>query len=106
MIKSYNYTPFLDDGEKVVYNNYYFWKAFTPEECDRIIALGNKFDSQQGVVEGEAHNEVPEEKRMRRSKIAWIPFNNDSASVATLEISDKVFVKYFFLSLLAIKETG
>ena len=81
MIKSYNYTPFLDDGEKVVYNNYYFWKAFTPEECDRIIALGNKFDSQQGVVEGESLNEVPEEKRMRRSKVAWIPFNNDSAWV-------------------------
>lgn len=80
MIKSYNYVPFLDDGEKVVYNNYYFWsRAFSPEDCDRIIDLGNKLNIQDAVVEGDSLNAAPLEEKMRRSKISWIPFNSDSA---------------------------
>jgi PKHD-type hydroxylase len=114
MIKSYNYVPFLDDGEKVVYNNYYFWaKAFSPEECDKIIALGNKLHVQDAIVEGASHNTASPEQKMRRSKISWIQFNNDSAwiyeklhdfAVATNKNMNWNFSLYGFIDQLQFTE--
>lgn len=114
MIKSYNYVPFLDDGEKIVYNNYYFWaNAFSNDECDKIISLGNKLHVHDAVVEGSAHNSAPLEQKMRRSKISWIPFNDESGwiyekihdfAVATNKNMNWNFSLYGFIDQLQFTE--
>lgn len=80
MIKKYNYVPFLDDGESVVYNNFYYWEAaFSDIECDKIIELGNSYHIHDASVEGQMHNNTSVENKIRRSKISWIPFQDNSS---------------------------
>lgn len=114
MIKKYNYVPFLDDGESVVYNNYYYWNnAFSNEECEKIINFGKNFNAQDGTVESATQNQTSEEKKSRRSKISWIPFSDDSAwiyekihelAVATNKNMNWNFSLYGFLDQIQFTE--
>ena len=51
---------------KGIDNAYSFNGAFTPEECDRIIAIGDALQQEDGQAGGSVNHEL------RTSKIAWI----------------------------------
>ena len=80
MIKQYNYVPFLDDGEPVTYNNFYYWNGvFSNEDCDKIIQLGFQYRMQDATVESAGYAKLSVDEQVRRSKIAWMAFNDNTA---------------------------
>ena len=52
-------------------------KAFTPRQCERIVALGRSLVSAQAGLEGDDGDEVNDES-IRRSRTAWIAPDDDS----------------------------
>lgn len=51
----------------------YYEKSFTPEECERIITLGNSLTEYDGVVD---QNVI--DPKVRKNKISWIGWSTDS----------------------------
>ena len=52
-------------------------RAFTPKQCERIIALGRTLESTTALIEGEEGAEIVDEE-IRRSRTAWIPPDDTS----------------------------
>ena len=51
--------------------------AFTPRQCDRIVALGEQLRAESAGLEGTDGDEVNDES-IRRSRTAWIAPDDDS----------------------------
>jgi PKHD-type hydroxylase len=52
------------------FNYYYFEDGFTPEECDKIIALAEALPKQAGTTVGQLEEVVSD---YRKSVISWVP---------------------------------
>jgi PKHD-type hydroxylase len=52
------------------FNYYYFEDGFTPEECDKIIALAEALPKQAGTTVGQLEEVVSD---YRKSFISWVP---------------------------------
>jgi PKHD-type hydroxylase len=74
------------------FNYYYFDKEFNDETIDRVKKIGDSIPKQRGEVGGGSDGTVSE---YRKSDIAWIPDNQDSAWLYS-KIAD--------LSMIANKE--
>jgi PKHD-type hydroxylase len=70
-------TYLLNPDQRPNYSTFCFYeKAFTPEECDKIIALGLA----QKIIDGDVSDgkETAINPQMRQSKISWIPWSEET----------------------------
>jgi PKHD-type hydroxylase len=58
------------------FNYYYFADGFTPEECDKIIALAGLLPKQKATTVADSEEMVSD---YRKSEISWIPQTNEYA---------------------------
>ncbi len=71
----------------------YYEKLFTPEECKKIIELGNKREKKDANINN--NNKINE--KIRKNKVAWLNPQDDTnwiflkLSYATNEINNKFF---------------
>jgi len=75
--------------------------VFTPEECKKIIEIGNKIKKQKAVVDKNILNE-----NIRKSKICFLTADDDNKWIfeRCCYVINQINDKYFNYDLIAIKE--
>lgn len=75
--------------------------AFSPEECKKIIEIGDKLGTEKAVIDKNTLNE-----KVRKSDVCFLPANDDTKWIfeRCCYVVNLVNDKYFNYDLLAIKE--
>lgn len=69
---NWNDLSVYDDGSLDFTNYYSFNEGFSKDECEKIISVGHKLNTEQGTAGGGVNESI------RRSKISWLPLNSDT----------------------------
>ena len=65
----------------------YWDNAFSPEECKKIIDIGNKKGLVKGITRGENSKKIKDSKKIRDSNISWL-YPSDDLEWAYRRITD------------------